>query len=114
MMVSAWMGSLATYDGEAVAVSVVEKGVDPGTSFLAAACSSVATTCGGGLLLGSFDSDDQDVKPLLEGLGVGGRKGDNVRWHDDRRRGGGREQRVGCSAVKHCSTAAEPEKSGGG
>jgi hypothetical protein len=34
-----------------------------------------ATTRGGGLLLGSFDSDDQGVEPLLEDLGVGGRKG---------------------------------------
>jgi hypothetical protein len=32
-------------------------------------------TRGGGLLLGSFDSDDQGVEPLLEDLGVGGRKG---------------------------------------
>jgi hypothetical protein len=47
------------------------------------------TTRGGGLLLGSFDSDDQGVEPLLEGLDVGGQKGDDVRWHDDRRRGGG-------------------------
>jgi hypothetical protein len=43
-MISAWMGRLvtmvATYDGEAAAVSVVEKDLDPGTSFLAAACSS--------------------------------------------------------------------------
>jgi hypothetical protein len=41
IMVSAWMERLAmmvaTYDGEAVAVSVVEKDVDPRTSFLAAA-----------------------------------------------------------------------------
>jgi hypothetical protein len=44
-------------------------------------------TRGGGLLLGSFDSDDQGVEPLLEDLDVGGRKGDDVRWHDDRRRG---------------------------
>jgi hypothetical protein len=34
-----------------------------------------ATTRGGGLLFGSFDSDDQGVEPLLEDLGVGGRKG---------------------------------------
>jgi hypothetical protein len=63
-----------------------------------------ATTRGGGLLLGSFDSDDQGVEPLLKDLDVGGRKGDDVRWHDDRRRGWGREQLMGCSAVKHCST----------
>jgi hypothetical protein len=48
-----------------------------------------ATTRGGGLLLGSFDSNDQGVEPLLEDLDVGGRMGDGVRWHDDRRRGGG-------------------------
>jgi hypothetical protein len=40
-------------------------------------------THGGGLLLGSIDSDDQGVEPLLEDLGVGGRKGDNVQWYDD-------------------------------
>jgi hypothetical protein len=34
-----------------------------------------AMTRGGGLLLGSFDSDDQGVEPLLEDLGVGGRNG---------------------------------------
>jgi hypothetical protein len=34
-----------------------------------------ATTCGGGLLHGSFDSDDLSVEPLLEDLSVGGRKG---------------------------------------
>jgi hypothetical protein len=43
-MVSAWMWKLvmmvSTYDGEVVAVSVVEEDVDPGTSFLAAACHS--------------------------------------------------------------------------
>jgi hypothetical protein len=43
-MVSAWMWRLATmvstYDEEAVAVSVVEKDVDLGTSFLAAVYSS--------------------------------------------------------------------------
>jgi hypothetical protein len=38
-----------------------------------------ATTRGGSLLLGSFDSDDQGVEPLLEDLGIGGRKGDDVR-----------------------------------
>jgi hypothetical protein len=37
------------------------------------------TTHGGGLLLDSFDSVDQGVEPLLEDLGIGGRKGDNVR-----------------------------------
>jgi hypothetical protein len=47
------------------------------------------TTCSGGLLLGSFDSDDQGVEPLLEDLGVGGQKGDDVRCYDDLRRGGG-------------------------
>jgi hypothetical protein len=31
---------VSTYDEEAVAVSVVEKEVDPGTSFLTAACRS--------------------------------------------------------------------------
>jgi hypothetical protein len=46
-----------------------------------------AITHGGGLLLGSFNNDDQGVEPLLEGLD--GRKGDDVRCHDDRRRGGG-------------------------
>jgi hypothetical protein len=44
IMVSAWMERLATmvatYDREAVVVSVVEKDVDPRTSFLAAACRS--------------------------------------------------------------------------
>jgi hypothetical protein len=30
---------VSTYDEEAVVVSVVKKDVDPGTSFLAAACS---------------------------------------------------------------------------
>jgi hypothetical protein len=35
-------------------------------------------TRGGGLLLGSFDSDDQGVEPLLKDLGVGSRKGDDV------------------------------------
>jgi hypothetical protein len=38
-----------------------------------------ATTRGGGLLLGSFDSNDQGVEPLLEDLGVADRKGDDVR-----------------------------------
>jgi hypothetical protein len=42
-MVSTWMWKLATmvstYDGEVVAVSVVEEDVDSVTSFLAAACS---------------------------------------------------------------------------
>jgi hypothetical protein len=47
-----------------------------------------AMTHGGGLLLSTFDSDDQGVEPLLEGLGVSGWKGDDVRWHDDQRRGG--------------------------
>jgi hypothetical protein len=61
-----------------------------------------ATTHGGGLLLGSFNNDDQDVEPLLEDLDVGGRKGDDVQWHDDQRRGGG----VGFVAHKHCSTEA--------
>jgi hypothetical protein len=62
-------------------------------------------TRGGGLLLGSFDSDDQGVESLLEDLCVGGRKGDDVRWHDDRRRGGGGVNSAwGCSSVKHCST----------
>jgi hypothetical protein len=46
------------------------------------------TTRGGGLLLSSFGGGDQDVEPLLEGLGVDGRKDDDVRWHDDQRRGG--------------------------
>jgi hypothetical protein len=49
---------------------------------------------GGGLLLGSFGGGDQGVEPLLEDLGVGGRKGDDVRWHEDRRRGGGGNQGV--------------------
>jgi hypothetical protein len=35
-----------------------------------------AITHGGGLLLGSFNNDDQGVEPLLEGLD--GRKGDDV------------------------------------
>jgi hypothetical protein len=35
------------------------------------------TTCGGGLLLGSFDSDDQGVEPLLEDLSIGSQKGYN-------------------------------------
>jgi hypothetical protein len=43
-MVSAWMWRLATmvstYDEEAVSVFVVEKDVDPGTSFLVVACCS--------------------------------------------------------------------------
>jgi hypothetical protein len=69
-----------------------------------------ATTRGGSLLLGSFDSEDQGVEPLLEGLSAGGQKGNDVRWNDDRRRGGGCEQRVGCSAAKHCSTTAAPKK----
>jgi hypothetical protein len=37
------------------------------------------TTRGGGLLLGNFDSNDQGVEPLLEDLGVGDRKSDDVR-----------------------------------
>jgi hypothetical protein len=37
-----------------------------------------ATTHGGGLLLGSFNHDDQGVELLLEDLDVGGRKGDDV------------------------------------
>jgi hypothetical protein len=51
IMVSAWMWRLATmvstYDGEAVTVSVVDKDVDPGTSFLAAAyhSRSAAAAC---------------------------------------------------------------------
>jgi hypothetical protein len=51
-------------------------------------------TRGGGLLLGSFGGGDQGVKPLLEDLGVDGRKSDNVQWHEDRRRGGGGDQGV--------------------
>jgi hypothetical protein len=47
IMVSAWMWKLvmmeSTYDREVVAVSVVEEDVDPGTSFLAAACRSRST-----------------------------------------------------------------------
>jgi hypothetical protein len=43
------------------------------------------TTCGGGLLLGNFGGGDQGIELLLEGLGVGGRKGANVRWHGDQR-----------------------------
>jgi hypothetical protein len=36
------------------------------------------------------------VEPLLEGFDVGGRKGDDVRRHDDRRRGG-------CvNSTRHC------------
>jgi hypothetical protein len=46
-------------------------------------------TRGDDLLLGSFDSDDQGIEQLLEGLGLDDRKGDDVCWHDDRRRGGG-------------------------
>jgi hypothetical protein len=53
-----------------------------------------AMTRGGGLLLGSFDGGDQGVEPLLGDLDVGGQKGDNVRWHEDRRRGGGGDQGV--------------------
>jgi hypothetical protein len=53
-----------------------------------------ATMCGGGLLLGSFDGGNQGVETLLGYLGVGGRKGDDVRWHEDRRRGGGGNQGV--------------------
>jgi hypothetical protein len=49
---------------------------------------------GGGLLLGSFDGGDQGVEPLLEDLSVDGRKGDDVRWREDRRRGGGGDQGV--------------------
>jgi hypothetical protein len=41
------------------------------------------TTCGGGLLLGNFGGGDQGIELLLEGLGVDGRKGANVRWHGD-------------------------------
>jgi hypothetical protein len=48
-----------------------------------------AMTHGGGLLLGSFNHDDQAVELLLEDLDVGDRKGDDVRWHDYQRRGGG-------------------------
>jgi hypothetical protein len=33
------------------------------------------TTCGGGLLLDSFNSDDQGIEPLLEDIGIGGWKG---------------------------------------
>jgi hypothetical protein len=44
-MVSIWMWRLATvvstYDKEAIVVSVVEKDVDPWTSFLAMACHSI-------------------------------------------------------------------------
>jgi hypothetical protein len=66
-------------------------------------------THGGGLLLGSFGSDNQGVEPLLEDLGVGGRKGDDARWNDDRRRGGGVNSawaivRRYCSAREHCGT----------
>jgi hypothetical protein len=71
------------------------------------------TTCSGGLLLGSFDSDDQGVEPLLEDLGVGGQKGDDVRCYDDLRRGGGGDMNStwvvaprGCSTREYCSTAA--------
>jgi hypothetical protein len=109
-MVSVWMWRLetmvSTYDEEAVAVSVVEKDVEPGNQPLSG---GLPFEIGGGglllikeltggqdtmmrgasLLLGSFDSDDQGVEPLLEDLGVGGWKGDDVRWHDDRMRGGG-------------------------
>jgi hypothetical protein len=51
-------------------------------------------TRGGGLLLGSFGGGDQGVEPLLEDLDIGGRKGNDVRWHKDRRRGGGGDQGV--------------------
>jgi hypothetical protein len=49
---------------------------------------------GSGLLLSSFSANDQSIEPLLEDLGVGGRKGDDVRWHEDRRRGGGDDQGI--------------------
>jgi hypothetical protein len=47
------------------------------------------TMRGSGLLLDSFSDSDQGIEPLLEDLSVGGRKGDDVRWHEDQRRGGG-------------------------
>jgi hypothetical protein len=53
-----------------------------------------ATTRDSGLLLGSFGGDDQGVEPLLEDLSVSGRKGNDVQWHEDRRRGGGGDQGV--------------------
>jgi hypothetical protein len=49
---------------------------------------------GGSLLLDSFSGGDQGIEPLLEDLGVSGRKGDDVQWHEDRRRGGGGDQGV--------------------
>jgi hypothetical protein len=70
-----------------------------------------ATMRGGGLLLGSFSGGDQGVMSLLGDLGVGGRKGDDVRWHDDRRRGGGHMNSMQpvawwyCSG-EHCSSGA--------
>jgi hypothetical protein len=52
------------------------------------------TTRGGGLLLGSFGGSNQGVEPLLEDLGIGGQKGDDVRWQEDQRRGGGGDRGV--------------------
>jgi hypothetical protein len=48
----------------------------------------------GGSLLGSFGGGNQGVEPLLGDLDVGGRKGDDVRWHEDRSGGGGGDQGV--------------------
>jgi hypothetical protein len=42
-----------------------------------------ATMRGGSLLLDSFSGGDQGVEPLLGDLGIGGQKGDDVRWHED-------------------------------
>jgi hypothetical protein len=77
------------------------------------------TRGGGGLLLSSFTGGDHGVESLLGDLGVGGRKGDDVRWHEDRRRGGGGDQGVeplleGSASVAGRATMFDDQRRGGG
>jgi hypothetical protein len=77
------------------------------------------TRGGGGLLLSSFTGGDHGVESLLGDLGVGGRKGDDVRWHEDRRRGGGGDQGVeplleGSASVAGRATMFDDRRRGGG
>jgi hypothetical protein len=51
-------------------------------------------TRGSGLLLGSFSDGDQGRRAAALGPRLRRRKGDNARWHEDRRRGGVGDQDV--------------------
>jgi hypothetical protein len=101
---------VSTYDREVVAVSMVEQDVDPETNFLAVACRSrSASACSlsrSSRAAGTrrhattaFSSVasvavTRGIEPLLWDLDVDGRKGDDVRWHENRRRGCGGNQGV--------------------